>query len=211
LSYAWDVHRRFVTRYAGGRKRVLFVGMNPGPWGMAQTGVPFADARRATGWLGLSGDIRAPPRAHPTRPVLGLACPRRDPSGERFHAWAESRWGTAERFFAEAFVVNYCPLLFLDEAGRNLAPATLPRSEVLAAACDAHLAAVLDALRPARVVGIGRWAEAQARRIVGERAEVVGVLHPSPASPATNAGWARHMDAALLDWTLHQRGSRGSR
>ena len=41
LTYAWDTFEQYLRKYAGGRKRVLFLGMNPGPWGMTQTGVPF--------------------------------------------------------------------------------------------------------------------------------------------------------------------------
>jgi single-strand selective monofunctional uracil DNA glycosylase len=201
LDYAWDVHRAFAARYGRGKKRALILGMNPGPWGMAQTGVPFGDAARVKGWLGLDGEVRAPARAHPKRPVLGLACPRRDISGERFYAWAEARFGSAKAFFARCYVANHCPVLFLDAQGRNLTPAQLPRRELRALhdAGDAHLRALLDALRPERVVAVGRWAEARARRVVGDegKVEVVGVIHPSPASPATNAGWAHHMDAAF--------------
>lgn len=198
LEYAWDVHRAFAARYGAGRKRVVFLGMNPGPWGMAQTGVPFGSAARVRGWMGLSGEVRAPPRTHPKRPVLGLACLRNDPSGERFYSWAEARWARADAFFAEAYVVNHCPLLFLDEGGRNLTPAQLPKAatRALVEAGDAHLAAVLEAQRPGRIVAVGTWAEAQARRVAGE-VPVTGVLHPSPASPRTNAGWGAHADAAL--------------
>lgn len=44
LEYAWEPHRNYVTRYCQGPKEVLFLGMNPGPFGMAQTGVPFGEA-----------------------------------------------------------------------------------------------------------------------------------------------------------------------
>ena len=39
LSYASQTHQSFVHRYGNGKKRILFVGMNPGPFGMAQNGV----------------------------------------------------------------------------------------------------------------------------------------------------------------------------
>ena len=44
LEYAWDMHRAYLKRYGAGHPRTLLVGMNPGPFGMAQTGVPFGDA-----------------------------------------------------------------------------------------------------------------------------------------------------------------------
>ena len=39
LEYAMDPHRQFVHTYCSSFKDVLFLGMNPGPFGMAQTGV----------------------------------------------------------------------------------------------------------------------------------------------------------------------------
>lgn len=42
LEYAWETHRCYAERYCRGGprgQRVLFLGMNPGPYGMAQTGV----------------------------------------------------------------------------------------------------------------------------------------------------------------------------
>jgi len=47
---AWDAY----VRLAGTRpKEVLLLGMNPGPFGMAQTGVPFGDKTMARDWLGI--------------------------------------------------------------------------------------------------------------------------------------------------------------
>ncbi|XP_041320208.1 single-strand selective monofunctional uracil DNA glycosylase-like, partial [Pyrgilauda ruficollis] len=34
LEYAWEPHRRFVRRFLRSPKAVLFLGMNPGPFGM---------------------------------------------------------------------------------------------------------------------------------------------------------------------------------
>ena len=39
LDYAIEPHGNFVRKYCSSNKDVLFVGMNPGPFGMAQTGV----------------------------------------------------------------------------------------------------------------------------------------------------------------------------
>ena len=43
LTYAWAPNAAYLRRYGQGRKRVVFVGMNPGPFGMVQTGVPFGE------------------------------------------------------------------------------------------------------------------------------------------------------------------------
>lgn len=45
LEYAWETHRCYVERYCRGGQSVLFLGMNPGPFGMAQTGVSTATSR----------------------------------------------------------------------------------------------------------------------------------------------------------------------
>ena len=39
LEYAAEPHKAYVDRYCRSTKAVLFLGMNPGPYGMAQTGV----------------------------------------------------------------------------------------------------------------------------------------------------------------------------
>ena len=39
LEYASEPHRDFVRKYGNGKKKILFLGMNPGPFGMAQNGV----------------------------------------------------------------------------------------------------------------------------------------------------------------------------
>jgi single-strand selective monofunctional uracil DNA glycosylase len=201
LDYAWDVHRRYLERYGNGRRRVVFLGMNPGPFGMAQTGVPFGEIASVRDWLGLAGPVGEPRATNPQRPVEGFDCRRSEVSGKRLWGLFRARFGTPEAFFGEHFVANYCPLVFF-EGGRNLTPDKLPAAEQrpLLAACDAHLRALVEALAPAWVIGIGRWAQ---ERAVAALAHEPGlqfgrVLHPSPASPAANRGWA---DAATLQLT----------
>lgn len=48
LDYAWDTHRCYVEKYCVGGQRILFLGMNPGPFGMAQTGVSTAFTHMCT-------------------------------------------------------------------------------------------------------------------------------------------------------------------
>lgn len=193
LEYARESHRRYLERYGRGRREVLLVGMNPGPWGMAQTGVPFGAVAPVREWLGIDGEVGKPLREHPKRPVTGLDCPRNEVSGERIWGWARDLFGTPERFFERFFIGNYCPLLFLAEGGRNLTPDKLKAAELapLTTACDAALCQVVEALEVDRVVGVGMWAEKRARSALdGLDVEIGRVLHPSPASPAANRGWA---------------------
>jgi len=194
LDYAWAAHESFLRKFAGSRKRVIFLGMNPGPFGMAQTGVPFGEVAAVRDWLGINTPISQPKRVHPKRPVEGFACVRSEVSGRRLWGLFAERFGTAEKFFAGHFVVNYCPLAFMDEGGRNLTPDKLRDDETarLYAVCDAHLREVVSALRPEWVIGVGGFAEQRARLALDANVAKFGrILHPSPASPAANRGWAR--------------------
>lgn len=196
LIYASEPHEAYLARYGEGRKRCLFLGMNPGPWGMAQTGVPFGEIAAVTGWMGLRGVVGQPTATHPKKPVQGFDCPRSEVSGRRFWGLMKKRYPAAADFFKEHFVANYCPLLFLDEGGRNLTPDKLPKEQrlIINKACDAHLEQTVHALDPEFLVGVGGYAEKKLKDLFGGDRTVCSVLHPSPASPAANRGWE---DAAV--------------
>jgi single-strand selective monofunctional uracil DNA glycosylase len=200
LVHARVPHERYLRRHARRGVECLLVGMNPGPFGMAQTGVPFGDVEMVRGWLGIEGPVRAPRRQHPRRPVLGFASTRREVSGTRFWGWARDRFVTPERFFARFFVANYCPLGFVEASGRNRTPDRLARGEreALFAACDRALRDTVLWLRPRVVVGVGRFAAARCERaLAGLGVPVHEAPHPSPASPAANRGWAGRMTRRL--------------
>ena len=200
LEYARAPYDLYWERYGAPPKEVVLLGMNPGPFGMAQTGVPFGAVGRVRGWLGIEAPVGTPPRQHPKRPVLGFGCPREEVSGARLWGWAEERFGTPERFFARFFVANYCPLVFLEETGRNRTPDKLPAAErkALFAACDRALRDTAALLRPRLVVGVGAFAEARARSaLAGTGVRIGRISHPSPASPRANRGWSRLVEAEL--------------
>ncbi len=197
LAYARSVHAAYLQRFGRGTREVVLLGMNPGPWGMAQTGVPFGEVAAVREWMGLAGEVGKPPREHPKRPVQGLLCPRSEVSGRRLWAWAAERFGAPEVFFSRFFVANYCPLSFMEEGGRNRTPDKLPAEEraPLFAACDRALRQTVDVLQPSLVVGVGAFAENCARRVLADREIRIGrVLHPSPASPVANRGWAERAE-----------------
>lgn len=202
LVYARGPHEAYLERYGRGPKQVVLLGMNPGPFGMAQTGVPFGDVVMVRDWLGLSGAVARPRLEHDRRPVLGFDCARREISGHRLWGWARERFGEADRFFERFFVVNYCPLAFLEASGRNRTPDKLPPAErdALFRACDRALEEVVDLLRPEHVVGIGGFAERRAREVLAERElRISTILHPSPASPKANQNWAASIEAQLRE------------
>jgi single-strand selective monofunctional uracil DNA glycosylase len=200
LVYARAPHEAYLERWGAKRPReVLMLGMNPGPFGMAQTGVPFGDVAMVRDFLGIEGPVGQPTREHPRRPVRGFDCPRSEVSGTRFWGWASDRFSTAERFFERVFVANWCPLVFMDDSGRNRPPDRLPADErtALFQACNEALAGIADTLQPTLVIGIGGFAEQRAREALGSDLRIGRILHPSPASPAANADWAGLVDAQL--------------
>ncbi len=192
LEYAGEPYRRYFERYAAAGAEVLLIGMNPGPWGMAQTGVPFGAVSMVRDWLGISGEVGKPPREHPKRPVEGFSCTREEVSGARLWGWARDELGTPERFFERFFVANYCPLLFLEESGRNLTPDKLRAAEreALVRPCEEALRRLARHLGVTHVIGVGAYAEKRAREALQGLDVTIGrILHPSPASPLANRGW----------------------
>jgi single-strand selective monofunctional uracil DNA glycosylase len=212
LVYARRAHEAYLEVMGAHAREVLLLGMNPGPFGMAQTGVPFGDVRMARDWLGVSAEVEKPAREHPRRPIEGFACPRREVSGTRLWSWARERWGTPAAFFRTFAVWNYCPLAFLEEGGKNRTPDKLPAAEraALFAPCDAALVRLVEALGPRQVVGVGAFAEGRARAALGTDGPRIGrVPHPSPASPLANRGWAAAMDAGLAALGIRVPARRG--
>lgn len=202
LEYARDAHKMYLERFGSKPKEVVFLGMNPGPWGMAQTGVPFGEIGAVRDWLGIEASVERPEREHPARPITGFDCHRSEVSGSRLWGWARERYVTPDRFFRRFFVANYCPLMFLEESGRNRTPDRLPVAErkPLLAACDRALLQLVDALKPVWVVGVGRFAESRARAALdGVEVRIGRMLHPSPASPIANRGWAEQAERDLVE------------
>lgn len=193
LDYAWQPHTAFIHRYGNTPKRILLLGMNPGPFGMAQTGVPFGEISAVRDWMVISGPVGKPQPEHPKRPIQGFACKRSEVSGRRLWGWAARQFGTPDNFFRKAYVVNYCPLIFLEESGRNRTPDKVPAAEIgpVEAACDLHLRRVINLLQPEWLIGVGGFARAKLEGVIrpGETQRLTSIPHPSPANPAANKDW----------------------
>ena len=190
--YPSRTHGAYIRAFATSPKEVIFLGMNPGPFGMSQTGVPFGDVGSVRDWLGIEGPVARPREEHPRRPVLGFECPRSEVSGARLWGAIRDHYHRPERFFARHYIANYCPLAFIEGSGRNRTPDKLPRSErdPLFSACDRHLRRIVGILEPRWVVGIGRFAESRAREALEDADVRIGrVLHPSPANPQAQRDW----------------------
>lgn len=195
LQYAWRGHAAYLRRFGAGEgRRVVFLGMNPGPWGMAQTGVPFGEISAVRDWLGIEEEIDRPDLEHPKRPIQGFACTRSEVSGKRLWGLFSKRFESAERFFKRHFVANYCPLVFMSESGANITPNRISAAErmPLQAACDAHLALILTLLRAEWLIGVGQYAWKCGERVRETHnldIKIGQMLHPSPASPVANKHW----------------------
>lgn len=203
LDYARETHEQFLSLYGNGRKRVVFLGMNPGPFGMAQTGVPFGEIDSVQNWLNIFGFVGKPPREHPAKPVDGFGCPRSEVSGRRLWGLFRDRFGSPKNFFNEHFVTNFCPLLFVagNERGKNLTPEDLVPAErdAVNAPCDLFLRRLGEILEPEWLVGVGNFAETAAKRaLAGMPVKFTRIIHPSPASPAANKDWSGKATAKLV-------------
>ena len=202
LTYAWKAHEEYLCRFGNDRKRVVFLGMNPGPFGMVQTGIPFGEIAAVRDWLKISAPIEKPSAEHPKRPILGFDCPRSEVSGRRLWKLFSERFGLPAKFFAEHFVANYCPLAFFSETGSNVTPDKLSKTERvrLEEVCDDHLRRVLEILQPEWLVGIGAFAMKRGElAAAGTKTRVGQILHPSPASPKANRqDWGKSATQELV-------------
>lgn len=200
LVYARNGYDRYVTRFGDTAKQVVLVGMNPGPFGMAQTGVPFGDVEMVKAWMGIAAAVAQPAYVHPKRPISGFACTRREVSGRRLWEWAQQRYGNPGAFFKHFFVLNYCPLVFMEASGRNRTPDKLPAVEKkrLFQICDQALRRSIEILQPQWVVGIGGFAEKRSQDALNGMGLNIGrIAHPSPANPKANRGWAPLVESEL--------------
>jgi len=202
LDYAWECHSRYLERFASTRKKVLFLGMNPGPYGMAQTGVPFGEIAAVSDWMGLETPIGQPPQPHPKRPIQGFSCPKSEVSGRRLWGLFAQHFPRADDFFRDHFVANYCPLVWMSTTGANITPDKISAAEMrpVEEACLNHLRQVIAALKPQYLIGVGAFAEQRLRLAAPDIAGTIGkILHPSPASPAANRDWAGTAQKQLIE------------
>jgi single-strand selective monofunctional uracil DNA glycosylase len=205
--YARASFCQYVEKYGSGKKEVLLLGMNPGPWGMAQTGIPFGEVNHVRDWLGINASIEKPEIEHPKRPVQGYDCTRSEVSGKRLWGWAKERFGTPESFFQRFFVINYCPLLFMEESGRNRTPDKLPAAEreALLLLCDDFLVQVIEHLQPSFLMGVGKFAEKRLLEVqerIGFDVTIGSIPHPSPANPQANRGWSQLAEKRLAEYGI---------
>jgi single-strand selective monofunctional uracil DNA glycosylase len=192
LAYARASYAKYLKLYAESPTEIVLIGMNPGPWGMAQTGIPFGEVRAVRDWLNIEAPVGTPAKMHPKRPVTGFNCTRSEVSGKRLWGWVQKVFKTPANFFSRFFVANYCPLMFIEAGGRNRTPNQLRASErkPLLEVCDRALRRTIKQLAPRYVIGVGLFAEERARTTLSDFKVTIGrITHPSPANPKANRGW----------------------
>ena len=162
---------------------------------ISTSGVPFGEVSVVNNWLKINGVVGKPKVEHPKRQIEGLNCKRREVSGERFWNFIKSVSGTPDNFFKNCLVYNHCPLIFMGKSGKNVTPPDMKidvRNKLLQL-CDETLKDVIELYSVKHIVGLGRFAETRAKKVVNDNlikdAEVSFLIHPSPASPAANKGW----------------------
>lgn len=206
LEYAFNIHTLYVQKYCNTTKKILFLGMNPGPWGMSQTGVPFGEINMVKNWLNISGPVGKPAKEQPSRQVNGFDCKRSEVSGKRLWGLFKELSGNPEKFFKHAYVHNYCPIALMDKKGCNITPAELKgkEQEVIHTACNKTLADTIKLLKVEIVIGIGGYAEKRAQLVVKSHELNVKVLclpHPSPRA-ANNKNWNEKATKKLSEFGL---------
>mgnify|MGYP000541329590 FL=1 len=202
LDYARESLKQYHAKFASTPKEVLFLGMNPGPWGMAQTGIPFGEIQAVRDWMKIQAPVGSPKKTHPKKPVLGFACTKREVSGQRLWGWARKTFRTPGRFFKRFFVINYCPLIFIENSGRNRTPDQIRVTErkPLLEICDQALSRTIEYFKPRYVVGVGKFAEQRAKTVLDEQKIKMGMIaHPSPANPQANRGWEPLIERQLAE------------
>jgi len=206
LDYAWDAHEAYLKQMGNSGARTVILGMNPGPHGMGQMGIPFAATSMVRDLLGITDiPVNQPEVADSRRPVVGLEYPREEVSGTRLWGLLSEHYGNAEAIASNVFLVNHCPLmLFSGSRATNITPDKIAgvTAQALLERCDEHLREVVALLDTERVIGVGKFAETRARAALGGHSiEILGCWHPSPASPLANrnggADWRANVRAVL--------------
>ena len=191
LAYAWEPHRAYLELASRGGAKTLLLGMNPGPHGMGQMGIPFAATSVVRDLLKITDlEVGQPSTPHPKRPISGLDWPKEEVSGTRLWGLLANEYGSAESIFKSVFLLNHCPLmLFSGERATNITPdkITGPTTKALLERCDDHLREVVDIMQIERVIGVGRYSEKRAlNALSGIDISITTCWHPSPASPLAN-------------------------
>ena len=192
LEYAAAPYEEYLTKFAATPKKNIFIGINPGPWGMVQTGIPFGEVNAVKNYLKIKKAPQTPMTMNPVLPILGQSCSRAEVSGKRLWGLIAATFPQADDFFAENLVFNYCPLFFSRVVGpkrENVTPDKLPREirTQLYAPCDEFLIQTAKLLRPKFLIGVGGFAHKRLTEIFPDSNYIIdSITHPSPLNARAN-------------------------
>ncbi len=213
LQYAWNFHKKYIELYVKENTDTLFLGMNPGPFGMAQTGIPFGEVNVVRDYLGIDEKLENLPTCHPKRPIEGLKCSRSEVSGRRLWTLIQNRFPVSSLFPDSVAIMNYCPVVFVDKGptGKNIIPEKIEKNarEKLEQICDNYLDQMISIINPRNVIGIGQYAKKKLESSISRLESdiyVTSILHPSPANPQANRGWEPIVKKTLVDEHIWREG-----
>ena len=196
LIYAAAPYEEYLRKFAAGPKRNIFIGINPGPWGMVQTGIPFGEINAVQNYLKIRTAAVAPAVNYPELPILGPTCRRAEVSGKRLWGLIAATFPRAEDFFADNLIFNYCPVFFSRVTGGkrvNVTPDKLPRPvrEQLYAPCDEFLGQATTLLEPKFLIGVGGFALKRLTEIFPNPDFIISsITHPSPLNAQANKNFS---------------------
>lgn len=194
LVYAWHLHEEYMGKVPQGTK-ILFVGMNPSPSSL--TGIPFYEKDAMTNLFGaplltqLLNEMPAKYRGNET-----------SESGQRFWEFVFKKFGSYDKFFRYCFIINYCPLIFMNKDGGNVPldgfnDASQSLLKNLMAISDSGLKDIIDHIKPTLIIGIGRYAFNRVRQANTSNIKCYQIRHPSPATGMTSDQWMNKIGGFL--------------
>jgi len=187
LSYSFLTYLQYLNRINFNDVNI-YIGINPGPYGMSQTGIPFGDYYFVKNFLNIKKEkLLNLPLTHHKKPIYGFDINKREASGKRLWAFFQDIYKDQEIFFKNNIILNYCPLCFLNEEGNNITPDKLIKEErnILYKICDDYLNKSINLFKFKSVIGIGNFAYNRAK-ILGYNALKIG--HPSPLNIKGSGG-----------------------
>ncbi|XP_059053181.1 single-strand selective monofunctional uracil DNA glycosylase-like isoform X1 [Achroia grisella] len=208
--YARNTFEQYVRKYCNTKKKVMFFGMNPGPWGMSQTGVPFGEVASVRDWLHIIGPVGKPPTELSNRQVNGFNCKRPEISGKRFWGLFKKICRNPENFFHSSFVYNYLPQQWMKNSGANVTPGEFSASDMrpLYAICDPIFVKVLEIYEVETIIAVGKFCEKRAQKAIKQylpnaTIQIFYLPHPSPRS-VNNTNWEEKAENCLKNFNIIQ-------
>eukprot|EP01023_Acetabularia_acetabulum_P031317 TRINITY_DN29446_c0_g1_i1.p1 TRINITY_DN29446_c0_g1~~TRINITY_DN29446_c0_g1_i1.p1 ORF type:complete len:252 (+),score=22.23 TRINITY_DN29446_c0_g1_i1:130-885(+) len=210
LEYAWEPYENYLRKYCGDYKKTIFVGMNPGYFGMVQTGIPFGDLNMVCNFLHLQ-KFQVPVKQHNIRKIVGYEIKRSEVSGQRFWGLIQTKFGHPDKFFNEDsnFVVNLCPLAFLSETGKNVTPEeiSIQEKDKIIVVCMAYFKQIVKFLQIQNIVCIGNFVCKEVKKSLTQDGyyNIVYMQHPSPRVQPQELQWRDVVTKQLEDAGVWQK------